>query len=170
MTLIGKFKNLIKKALVTLDRTDEFGQCSYLGTTSNYESIKPYGFASIPKQSDKPLVIMLNVLGSEENKVGVEYNNKLKFTEEELLAGEVVVFNPTSTNYVIFKNDGQTKLVGKKIALGNSTTELLDEIVNILDKIITHTHASVMGATSAPNNAAQFTAIKNLIDAIKGTI
>lgn len=169
--MAGKIKNLIRKALITLDRKNNIGQCSYLGTTSNYESIKPYGFASIPRQSDNPLIIMFNVMGSEEHKIGIEYNNKLPFTAEDLAPGEVVLYNATNNNsYVIFKNDGEVRLVGQKVAIGNSTTELLQKISDTLEKIIVHTHATVMGPSGVPSNAADFTAIKNLIDTLKGTI
>lgn len=169
-------KNLIKRALVTLDRIDSNGQCSYLGTVSNYEAVKPYGLASIPKQSDKPLIVMLNIGGDESNKVGFEYNNKFPFVTETMEAGEVVVFNPTNQDsYVIFKNDGETKLVGEKIALGNSATELLQqiseeiaELSTTLTNLAVHVHpTAAVGAPSIPTNAAAYTASKVVIDAIK---
>lgn len=168
--LVGRIKNLIRKALVTLDRKTQFGQCSFLGTTSNYETIKPYGIASIPRQSDKPLIVMLNVMGSEEHKIGFEYNNKLPFENEEMEAGEVCVYNPTSSNYVIFKNDGECRLVGEKVAIGNSTTELLKEISDFLNEVAQHIHPGILGPTGVPSTAANFTAIKAKIDAITGTI
>lgn len=173
MDLSNILKNLIKRALVTKDRTDEFGQCSFYENTDKYESIKPYGIASIPRQSDKPLVLLLNVNADESNKAGFEYTNKLPFNMETMSPGEVALYNPTNPlSYVIFKNDGETRLVGTKIAIGNSTTELLQKISDTLTQISAdalassiHTHSA--GAVPPPDNAASFVAVKAAVDAIK---
>ncbi len=101
---------IIKKAITTLRRTGVSGQCSFMGSTTNYESTHPYGLYSIPKVGS--MVILQSVLGDESVKVGWEYDNKKVATISSLLGeGDNAVFNPESNSYVIFRASGDIEIV-----------------------------------------------------------
>jgi len=183
--MLFKIRSIIKKGLVTLSRSTQKGQASFLGTVSNYEAIKPYGLNSIPKESENALVLLLSILGTESHKVGIEYNNKNRFSTTSLSPGDVVLFLPEKqSEYNLLKSSGENHQVGTKIAIGNSTTELLQQITDHLqeqadqiDETATHIHATPIGPTQTPSNAsnmltikANILAIKDLVDSIKGTI
>jgi len=177
MQLHNLIKNLIKRALITADRTDEFGQCSYYGLPKKYQAMYPYGTYAIPKASDKPIALILNVGASESNQVGIE--NDTKKYPVGGASGDAFLYSPVSGSMFRAQGNG-------KVAIGNKTTELLQKIVDelsemsdTLDGIVAHTHTAIgIGIpTSPPLNAAAFTAIKvkvnaikTLIDALKGTI
>ena len=165
--MINKVKNLIKRGLITLTRKDEFGQCLSSLVTGKYQALYPLGLYGIPKQSEKPLVIIFNVNADEANRVGIENNPKTY--PAGLEGGDFILYNPTSK--VMFK----TTAAGK-IAMGDSTTEVMEQISQTLSEIsddanaaAVHTHISaVPGSPSAPpNNAAAFLAVAGKIDAIK---
>ena len=100
--LKDKILNLVRRAIITIEKDGtQFGQCEYQETVSNYEAIKPYGFASTaPKEK---LVVLFNVGADSSNKVGFEYDNSNQF---EVEVGEVAVFHPVKKSYIHFKDDG----------------------------------------------------------------
>jgi hypothetical protein len=80
---------------------------------------------------------------------------------------------------------GKLKITGDKIALGASSAELLQQISDALQELITlfgtvatHTHVSNLGYPSAPPDTAgdwssasgALSAIKSLVDGIKGSL
>ena len=102
--------DIIKKAITTLKRTGIFGQCSFMGTTTKYESIYPYGIYGIPKVGS--MVILQSVLDDESLKVGTEYDNKKVAVIAALLKeGDTVVYNPESNSHVIFRVNGDIEIV-----------------------------------------------------------
>ena len=104
--------SIIKKALISLTRTPKkgaTGQCSYMGTTTNYESIHPYGYYALPEQGS--MVLLQSVLGDESNKVGIEYDNKkIKDILAILKPGDNAVYNPTSGSHIIFRKTGDIEV------------------------------------------------------------
>lgn len=100
---------IIKKALTTLKRTGIFGQCNFMGTTTDYEAIYPYGIYAKPKTGS--MVILQSVLGDESNKVGTEYDNKKVQEILSLLGdGDNAIYNPTSNSSVIFRASGDIEI------------------------------------------------------------
>lgn len=101
--------SIIKKALTTLTRSNAIGQCSYMGSTTNYESVHPYGYYALPEAGS--LVILQSIMGDESNKVGTEYDNtKIDSILGELSAGDNAVYNPTSNSYMIFRKSGDIEI------------------------------------------------------------
>lgn len=113
---------------------------------------------------------------------------QLKDTQSIHMAGGTVVTMDGATDSVNVKTKGggEVNVVGDRIAIGNGTAELFQQLSNALQKLITffnnvdatHDHIGNLGyPSSPPETAAQFTqlgtdlsAIKGLIDAIKGTL
>lgn len=101
---------IIKKAITTLKRTGIFGQCSFMGSTTSYESIHPYGVYSIPKVGS--MVILQSVLGDESLKVGLEYDNKKVAAIAALLQeGDNAIYSPESNSHIIFRVNGDIEIV-----------------------------------------------------------
>lgn len=106
--------NMLKRGVVTLVNADSgkrsTAQVTSMGTTSTIETIYPYGiYAVAPQGSD---VAIFNVLGGEENKVGIPYDVAIRF--KNLKAGEVIVGNPVTQSYTKFSSDGSVEVISDK--------------------------------------------------------
>jgi len=71
------------------------------------------------------------------------------------------------TGTVLKDGNTKVKLTGEKVAIGNSTAELLEQIVDALDAIATSTAG---GTPTLLSNAADITTAKEKIESIKGSI
>lgn len=114
---MAKILNMIKRAVVTNPGKDdgEFPgtQVSYLGKTSDIETIFPYGMAAnSPRDS---IVLMFNILSQEENKAGIAYRHDLR--PKNLKEGEVVFGNFLAGSTVKYDKDGNAI----EIIKGNKT-------------------------------------------------
>ena len=114
MSLITKLKNiiqnLIKLGVVTLpgDDSGQFNrtQVSYLGKTKKVTVLMPYGLdANLPTNS---LVLLFNVMGQEENIIGIGGDPKNRF--KDLAPGEVVVGSPDTGAKIYFKSNGDIEI------------------------------------------------------------
>jgi hypothetical protein len=109
-----KLSNLIKKAYVALTSKDDkdysTAQINYYGKTTYIQTLYPYGFsANAPLNT---LILLMNVMGQEENLIGIPYCAKERF--KNLKSGEVVIGSPISGSYLKFKSDGDIEIICKK--------------------------------------------------------
>lgn len=101
-------KNLIRRALVTLDGTDDkdfpVQQITYLGKAADCEMIMPYGVHANLPANGEVIVTMFSVMGEEDNRVGMGYTPKLR--PKNTPAGEVIFYHPIAGSKIHFKNNG----------------------------------------------------------------
>jgi hypothetical protein len=123
----------------------------------------------------------------------IKGGNPLLYNKIEMTQTGGVTITDTNLNKVEMTSSGvKVKEVGgatlnlsaTKVALGNGVTELLDKfsytldlMSQTLDAIIIQTHATAVGPSGPPINAASFTAIKanvtltkTAIDTLKGSV
>jgi phage gp45-like len=101
--------NILKKALITLDRVLRNGQCQYMDTISDYTAIYPYGMYAKAKSGSMTLLMSLNK--DESHKVGLEYDlKKLSAVFDDMESGEVAFFHPGQESFLVFKNNGDINI------------------------------------------------------------
>jgi len=106
MMLFNKIKNLIKRAAVSNNTTDDkirhIVQVNYIGRTADIEGVYPYGMsANAPVGS---AMLMFNVGGSEENRAGIAYNPQDRF--KNLKPGEAQFGNQIKQTFIKFLDNG----------------------------------------------------------------
>ena len=106
MSIPRIIKSLIRRARVSLSLPDtgsyQLSQCDYLGKTSKFEVIWPYGMnGRLPKNAQ---VLLFNIEGMEENKAGIGSTPDLRQNVDA--EGEVKTGNPLAGTFVYFKEDG----------------------------------------------------------------
>lgn len=129
MTILTKIKNiiqnLIKLGVVTLPGDDlgQFNrtQVSYLGKTKKVTVFMPYGLdANLPANS---LVLLFNVMGQEENIVGIGTDPANRF--KGLAPGEVAVGSPKTGSKIYFKANGDIDVESDGVVTLNGNSEPL---------------------------------------------
>lgn len=108
-----------------------------------------------------------------------------KFTVQTSAGAKAIVDGSNDTVHLTDNGTGALKISGEKVALGASSAELLQQISDQLQELITlfttvanHTHIGNLGyPTSVPDTqaawqtaASNLTSIKGLVDGIKGTL
>jgi phage gp45-like len=121
--ILNKMRNLIKFAKVTLSGSDSGGynqsQVNYFGKTKQTFVLFPYGLdAKLPADS---IVVLFNIMGQEENTVGIGTKPSIRF--KNLQEGEVVVGNPSKQTKIYFKNDGTIEITGDTNVIINNGTK-----------------------------------------------
>lgn len=77
--------------------------------------ISPYGFFSLPTLNQN-CQILFNNSSKKISLLGVEHNS----TPIEIEIGEVLIYNPTTKNYIHMKNDGKTYIDAPVIIKGGT--------------------------------------------------
>ena len=68
------------------------------------------------------------------------------------------------------KSGGQLNLSGNKVALGGTTHELLNLLIQLINAILVETHPTAVGPTGPPINSAQYIQIKSKLQTIAGSL
>lgn len=101
---------LIKFAAITLCGRDDgpfpVSQVTYNNKTGQCHLVSPYGLYSNPPRDS--LVLMMNVMGQEENRSGIASYPTQRF--QNLKEGEVTIGNPTTQGNVKFDQEGNTQM------------------------------------------------------------
>jgi phage gp45-like len=123
--MINKIRSLIKRGIISLlaEDTGDFQiiQVDYLGKTSKFEAIFPFGTGGNPPEGSS--VLLFNVEGQEENKAGIATlpKDRFKFNEVHAWTG-----NPVAGTYIVFRENGDIQEIVK-----NNRTITIDKDMNI---------------------------------------
>lgn len=131
--MITKLQNLIKRAIQTLVPDDsgirQIVQVKFLGQTKKVKAVSPYGvFGAPPLNSDW---IILSARGNADDLYGIgnDYKNRIK----DLKAGELVLMNTITQDFIHFKEDGTVK------HKASTAVEIEAPIVNIISPTVNFT-------------------------------
>lgn len=185
----------MNRAHITLvdkdDKNLQIRQVEYMGAPMDVESMLPYGFSSNAPLDSWGAIFNIQ---SSENKAGIFNSPTLRF--KNLKEWEVQIGNYQTQSSIKFPEDGSividakdllNMIIGKgyelnangdiklnagtsgKIAIGNSSAELLD----VCNQLLTALETTVVATSLGPqplSSVATITALKTLLGLIKGSL
>lgn len=111
--MLKKITNMIKRGVISLVIKDDgdfkLTQVTFLGNTRKVEELSPYGiYTKAPIDTN---ILLFNVLGHEDNIIGIPYGtrNRIKNLEE----GEICVANRLTGSKIYFKKNGDIEIDGQ---------------------------------------------------------
>ena len=121
--------------------------------------------------SQKPTTIQIQKDGT--FTISDAFGNKVTTGSEGVnvtdLSGNIIATTSEGVK-ITDSNGGELNIENGKVALGNSTAELLDLFDQTLSAIQNLTVPTGVGPSSVPINSSQFAQIQNKLDAIKGDL
>lgn len=146
--MLGKLTQLIKRAAISKVSQDtgqySIAQITYNEKVGNCELLFPYGFCANPPE--KSLVLVWNVHGQEENRVGMANDPINRF--RELKEGEVQVGNYETESSIKFDENSDILVDSKNDYKLDSARDIICTCVQNYSLAVTGTYTVTIESTS----------------------